>query len=276
MHAPRKPLERSAEEPQESGEAPEKLGPYALLEQMPQSHRLVGEFYLATHEVSGASAMVFKPAAGPEREPPPRGDWQVRYLSSGSPGYLALEVERSPWCFTPGQPRGEELVFAFEDVRAGVERMAQALLDYAPSLPRWRRGVAVAGGAAVCALLLGVLHVASWPAHSGASAPMVPATPAPMSPEGPTLASGLDTFTWEELGGVVPPGLPGLARPLPREPFKGQKRPPCTPRSQTELIGACWVAAKVKAPCPEDLFEHQGECYVPVMKAPPVPQSLRP
>jgi hypothetical protein len=65
-----------------------------------------------------------------------------------------------------------------------------------------------------------------------------------------------------------------LARSLPSEPFKGQKRPPCSKYSQVELVGGCWLPHKLKAPCPEDLFEHKGECYVPVFSAKPSPQSL--
>jgi hypothetical protein len=65
-----------------------------------------------------------------------------------------------------------------------------------------------------------------------------------------------------------------LARPLPKEPFKGQKRPPCTRYAEVELVGACWAPHKLKAPCPETLFEHQGECYLPSFSAKPPPSSL--
>ncbi len=61
-----------------------------------------------------------------------------------------------------------------------------------------------------------------------------------------------------------------LARPLPKEPFKGQKRPPCTRYTEVELVGACWAPHKLKAPCPED----QGECFMPTFSAKPPPSSL--
>jgi hypothetical protein len=31
---------------------------------------------------------------------------------------------------------------------------------------------------------------------------------------------------------------------------------------------------KLKAPCPDVLYEYQGECYVPAFSAKPPPQSL--
>ena len=76
------------------------------------------------------------------------------------------------------------------------------------------------------------------------------------------------------LADTTPPEAPVIARPLPREPFKGQKRPPCTRHVEVELIGACWGPHKLKAPCPNELYEHQGECYVPLFSAKPPPQSV--
>ncbi|WP_245815021.1 hypothetical protein [Cystobacter ferrugineus] len=65
-----------------------------------------------------------------------------------------------------------------------------------------------------------------------------------------------------------------LARPLPREPFKGQKRPPCTRYAEVELVGACWLPHELKAPCPDVLYEHQGKCYSPAFSAKQPPSSL--
>jgi hypothetical protein len=67
-----------------------------------------------------------------------------------------------------------------------------------------------------------------------------------------------------------------LARPLPSEPFKGQKRPPCTRYVQVELVGACWGPHELKAPCPDELYEHKGKCYLPILASKPPPQSLEP
>ncbi len=112
-------------------------------------------------------------------------------------------------------------------------------------------------------------------------------SPPPSDPE--TLANTLPVFMTDEVptaGGDAYPfsqwgladttdaGQSALVRPLPREPFKGQKRPPCKRHSEVELIGACWMPHELKAPCPEDLYEYQGKCYVPAISAKPPPQSL--
>src|SRR4051794_18504768 len=69
-----------------SWEEAEHLGPYQLREQVPQDERGRGELYRATHETSGTTALVFKPAA--EKGSEPLTDWQVRCISSASPGYI--------------------------------------------------------------------------------------------------------------------------------------------------------------------------------------------
>lgn len=64
-----------------------------------------------------------------------------------------------------------------------------------------------------------------------------------------------------------------LSEPLPKEPFAGQKRAPCTRHIQVEIIGACWIPHKLRAPCPDGLYEYEGKCYVPVLSARPPPQA---
>lgn len=116
-----------------------------------------------------------------------------------------------------------------------LRRMARAFDTYEPRI-RWHLGLGLAGAAVV----------------SG-------------NPDQPTYRGLVDTA---DAGEFV------LARPLPREPFKGQKRPPCTRYAEVELVGACWLPHKLKAPCPDVLYEYQGECYLPAYSAKPPPQSL--
>ncbi|MFY0572857.1 hypothetical protein ACN28E_54755 [Archangium lansingense] len=98
----------------ESGwEESEQLGPYQLHEQVPQDELRWGELFRATHETSGATALVFKPAA--EDGAVPLTDWRVRCISSASPGYVALEVEHSPWSVAPDRHSVETLVCMFEE-----------------------------------------------------------------------------------------------------------------------------------------------------------------
>ncbi len=251
-----------------SREDAERLGPYQIHEQVPQSDYSRGELYRATHETSGAPALVLKPAEGGAV---PLKDWRVSLISSASPDYVALEVEDTPHVVAPDKHSVESLVCTFEEVREEVGRMDRAFAAAREPRARWRLGLA--GAAAVGALLCVLARLAPVsqsssdpePVASTASAPTghdVPATETPAHSSSGTL---VDTTPQEESV---------LARPLPREPFKGQKRPPCTRYAEVELIGACWTPHKLKAPCPDVLYEYQGECYVPAFSAKPPPSSL--
>jgi hypothetical protein len=257
-------------EPQESWEDVEKLGPYQLHEQVPQDELSQGELYRATHETSGTVALVFKPPEG--AGVPPTGDWRVRCVSSSEPGYVALEAEDSRLAVAPDKHSVEALMCLFEVVRGGMGRMAAAFPVYDEPRP-WRRlGLALAGVAMVCALVFALVRMDSAP--SGGPEPLAGAAPAPVAHEEPMDGGAPEAFTSGLLGDTTPQGEPVFARPLPREPFKGQKRPPCNRRIEVELIGACWGPHKLKAPCPDELYEHQGECYLPIFSARPPPQSL--
>ncbi|MCY1083409.1 hypothetical protein [Archangium lansingense] len=249
-----------------SGEEPERLGPYLLQEQVQQSHDSQGELYLATHETSGAIALVRKHTA--EEGAAPRKEWRVFFGTWASLGYSAMEVEHTDWARAQDRQSAESLQLTLEGVREEVRRMLRAVSDPQEPRLRWCLGMGVVSAATVCALLFALVRLV--PMSQPSTAP-----PAPMSHEVPaaaevpssSIARGLvDTTT--------PQGHTVLARPLPKEPYKGQKRPPCTRYTEVELIGACWIPHRLKAPCPDSLHEHQGECYVPAYSAKPPPQSL--
>lgn len=68
-----------------------------------------------------------------------------------------------------------------------------------------------------------------------------------------------------------------LGGPMPSKPFPGQKRPPCG-AGQVAVNGACW-AGPIKgkdAPCPQGMFDHESECYLPFFDAPRQPTSEPP
>ncbi|HYO58911.1 hypothetical protein [Archangium sp.] len=254
-----------------SWEEVEQVGPYYIHEQVPQDEHSRGELYRATHETSGATALVLKLAT--EDGAVPLTDWQVRCISSGSPSYLALEVEHSPWAGAPDRHSVEAMVCVFEDVRDAVRRMAHSFLDSHEPHPRWRLRLALAGAAAVCALAFALGRLVTVSPPPGGPDPLARAAPAPMSQEVPTntempLSSGIS------LRGIADGGPPALSHPMPRKAYKGQKRPPCTPRIEVEIVGGCWVPHMLKAPCPEELHEYQGQCYTIAVNAPPPPQSL--
>jgi hypothetical protein len=243
-----------------SWEEAERLGPYQLHEQVPQAAHDRGELYRATHETSGATALVYKPAA--EKDAVPLKDWRICLISSSS-GYVAMEVVESPWSLGPNKHLVEALVFLFEGVRKAVGYMARAIPEDHELRSRWRLGLSLASAAAVCAVLFALVRLAPE------------SQPAPVGDEVPMATGKPDEFR-AHLADTTPREQPVLVRPLPREPFKGQKRPPCTRYTEVELVGACWMPHELKAPCPEDLFEHQGKCYAPSFSAKPPPQSIGP
>src|SRR5690349_7886796 len=79
--------------PEASWEERTQLGPYQLEEQIQQTPHTPEELYLATHEKSGATALVLKPDA--EVHPSRLKDFRVHVISSVVPSYVALEVEDS-------------------------------------------------------------------------------------------------------------------------------------------------------------------------------------
>ncbi|HYO56556.1 hypothetical protein [Archangium sp.] len=249
-----------------SGQQPERLGPYLIQEQVQQSADCPVELYLATHETSGATALVRKHAA--EERAAPGKEWRVRLGCWTSGGYSAMEVEHTDWARAQDRQSAESLLHTLEGVFEEVRRMARVVADTHEPRLRWRLGLALASAATLGALLFALVRLAS------VSQPPSP-PPAPLRYEEPTAAEVPSPSIERGLVDTTTPhGQTVLARPLPKEPYKGQKRPPCTRYTEVELIGACWIPHRLKAPCPESLHEHQGECYVPAFSAKPPPSSL--
>jgi hypothetical protein len=118
-----------------SGEELEQLGLYRLQEQVPQSDDSQGECYLATHETSGATALVRKRTA--EEDAAQRSDLRLLFSSSPSLGYDAMQVEDTPWSVAPDRQSAESLLFTLEELHAAVRRMAGAVSDSREPRPRW-------------------------------------------------------------------------------------------------------------------------------------------
>ncbi|WNG53914.1 hypothetical protein F0U59_03245 [Archangium gephyra] len=246
-----------------SGAGAARVGPYLIEEQVEQSNDSQEELYLATHETSGATALVRKHVAEEGRGP--RKDWRVFLGSWASRGYSVMEVEHTDWARAQDRQTAESLLHTLEGALEEVRRMVRVMSDSHEPRLRWRLGWGVASAVTGCALLLALVRLV--PVSQPPSA-----LPAPLSHEEPTAVETSDFDAW--LADTTPPGQPMLARPLPKEPLKGQKRPPCTRYTEVELVGACWAPHKLKAPCPDTLFEYQGECYLPSFSAKPPPSSL--
>jgi hypothetical protein len=241
------------------GAEPERLGTYLLEQEVPRSKAGGDGLYLARHEPTGDAVMLF--TCGAEEGEAPQQDLQVLLCASASLRYYALHVLQTPWSRAPDRQSVESLLFTFVSVLKAVRRMARIVPDIREPRPRWHLGVGVAGAVAVCLVLLALV----WRS---------PVSPAPSAP--PAHLETPDPFTSTGSAATAPQEQPVLARPMPKEPFKGQKRPPCIRYTEVELIGACWMPHRLKAPCPDAIFEHQGECYAPVFLIPPPPQSVEP
>ena len=250
--------------PESQWEESEQLGPYRLHEQVSNGKDSGGELYRATHETSGAQALVLKPAAGDKDAAPP-GDWEARLTSSSSPGYLALEVPRSRWAVSPDTRSVEVLTCALEDVREGVRRMALALFGPRPRPREWILRVTLASVFGLCALM-GALLQQAFASPPPRADEVLAQGPAQHEVQPTFLASGI-------LQHSSPQGGTGIAEALPKEPFKGQMRPPCVPYTHVEINGACWVPHAAKPPCPVGTYLHEGKCYMPIFNAAPPPQA---
>ncbi len=70
----------------------------------------------------------------------------------------------------------------------------------------------------------------------------------------------------------------GVGRPMPKQPFPGQRKPPCDPHSQRVINGGCWFgpSGTLKPPCGKSAFEYEDGCYVPMFDAPRQPTSGEP
>jgi hypothetical protein len=228
-----------------SWEEVEQVGPYQLREQVPQDEYSQGELYRATHETSGATALVLKPAED-EKGAPRLIDWQVRVISSASPSYVALEVENTPRSVDPDRHSVESLVCTFEDVREGVERMDHALHASNEARPWWRLGLALSGAAPLVVALVRMMSS--------------PVAEVRVPEEVPEDAWATDVH--------VDP-VPVRSGEAPR-PLSNQKRAPCTAGLEVEVSGACWLPIE-KRPCPPQTVAWQGQCLLPVaVPRPPV------
>jgi hypothetical protein len=255
-----------------SEEGVEQWGPYQLQEQVSQSECGQEELYLAVHETSGATALVLKVAT--KMGATLLKNWRVILSASDSPGYVAMQVEQTPWARALNKQSMESLVFTFEEVHEGVLCMARAVLGTHEPRPRWRLGLALASAAAMGALLFALVRPAPVPLPPIGPEPLANTPPVSMSHDVQGTVEKPAPFASHWLADTTSLKRPALAMPLPREPFKGQKRPPCTRYVQVELVGACWAPHKLKAPCPDELYEYQGECYSPILASKPPPQSL--
>ncbi|ATB41121.1 hypothetical protein CYFUS_006583 [Cystobacter fuscus] len=253
-----------------------RLGPYVLGPRYKNTEDL-GRLFRARNMETGAPALVLEHT---ERQAldVPVADWTLRLRSSVSPAHLALEVESAPKS-VDGEVAGEELDCMLEDLHFAVTRVLRSpeTLRHLRSLhtpatpfaalttPAWYRP-ALGAALATCVALLML--------HAGNSTPVEDWSSIR------ELATARNDAGWE--GDVTGAALTGLAdfeplvlaRPMPKKPFEVQKKAPCDKTLEEEHFGGCWVPHKTPAPCPDKLYELNGTCYLPAVKASPPPASI--
>lgn len=250
------------------------LGPYVLGSRYKHSGEL-GRLYRARHAETGKPALVLEPT---ERNPEdaPLADWQLRVSSSVAPAYLALEVEGAP-STAEAVDAEEELEVMLDDWRhalAQALRRPETLRHLRGSRPParrertdWRPGVFGAALAAGLAALI-VHSTPTMAPELGSEFARAQLAPA-------AFDAGVGDVTGVVLTDTTE-GVPiALARPMPQKPFERvQKQPPCNPALEEEHFGGCWVETKRSAPCPDQLYEYDGKCYLPAAKPTPKPTSI--
>jgi hypothetical protein len=243
-----------------------RLGPFQLGRRCKHAAAELGHIHEARNVETGASALVMMP--GPRKAP--RKNWQVRISFQTRPPFIMMEMEQAPASGTLAELANLlTLLLAGLDA-VGSNARTRAHLTREPTGPRLRRPQVKALAAAGLAVL--ALGGGFW-LGTGAPSKGSP-TPPPSTPGlGEWANSGLPpVFLIDGAEGSTT----GIAYPLPDKPFASQLKPPCrTKTSQVAINGGCWVELAHRPPC-EDEAEYQGKCYLPVMKAPRLPQSLSP
>ncbi|EPX62523.1 hypothetical protein D187_008711 [Cystobacter fuscus DSM 2262] len=255
------------------------LGPYQLGPRYRNTGEDLGRIYRARNAKTGAPALVLQHTDRQALDVPV-ADWTLRLSSSVSPAYLSLEVESAPED-ADAQDVGEELDFLLYDLHEVVTRTLRnpetlrhlralhvpTARAAPPATPAWLRPAFGAVLTACFALLLlragNSAQVEDWSSRPE----LVTARRDAGWDAGGDLTGLLLTDT-VDVGPVV------LARPMPKKPFDVQKRPPCNKALEEEHFDGCWVETKKSAPCPDELYELEGKCFLPAAKPQQRPASL--
>jgi hypothetical protein len=103
------------------------------------------------------------------------------------------------------------------------------------------------------------------------------AVPRVDSREGGKVAVGDSVMIATPAGDPRGESEPSVGRPFPEKPLPDQRTPPCTPRVETVLRGACWVCVSdMKPPCGNNAFDWEGKCCIPGLNPARQPTSNLP
>ena len=238
------------------------LGPFELGRSYDEVGPGLGRLHEAWHVKTGRPALRLFPTDRVEWQPSAR--WEVLIFCEPSPPSVTLLVRQAPMD-VPTTELADVLVLSaaaftrVEDSARVRAHLASGLSGPEVRTPRARRNWGARGRVvASLVLVLGVCLTSRHvdPARSGSS---------------------VDPFVQDSSGVYLGDGVTVLGYPPPQKPFRNQVVAPCPRRkSVVEINGGCWVTLEHKPPCDEDQAEYQGKCYLPVLKPPPLPQSVEP
>jgi serine/threonine protein kinase len=159
--------------------------------------------------------------------------------------------------------------------RYELEQSGPSRRDQGALLRRWPQpsastvGWAMAGASA----LLGVgltLRTGLW-THQG----QVPRAAPSSELQNVAVGDGVKSVTPESVSPSVASSAVGRA--WPEKLLPGQRRPPCTPRTETMIKDACWTAVRdMSPPCGPNAFEREDKCYIPAPDPTRQPTSVSP
>lgn len=159
-------------------------------------------------------------------------------------------------------------------LRQGGESLART-----PRLLRWLPAMAGAGWLSATTLAV-LLAARQWRAESE-KPELLPieaarGTQDSGGEDGGTSALGDEVLTAPAHARMPDQGRRGVGLDMPKNPFPGQRTPPCE-KPEIEVNGGCWVRlADATPPCGPRSYEWQKGCYWPSFENPRPPTSEQP
>jgi hypothetical protein len=149
---------------------------------------------------------------------------------------------------------------------------AVASAGYLPNPRAMKAAVVAATAFAVLALCQG----GDEPSEQAREVEWVEAQGAEEAPDGGTKGLGEEVASARVDAEELPAHASvAITKPVPEQPFPGQRRSPCPRNVEVVINGGCWYEVEIKPPC-GDYYEWRSACYLPVMGQTRVPTTQEP